>query len=96
MARTNTRRTAAHSARSWARSGRSSNGSDKTHCHGLELDLATLVVTGPQLVTDPGGVLRLPIPAMRAVAPIWVQAFALSADPGYAPGSLSNAIRILD
>ena len=62
--------------------------------HALEVDLLSSVWAPPVPVTDPGGISRFPIPAVAAAAQLDVQAFGLSADPGYAPGSFTNAITI--
>ena len=62
--------------------------------HALEVDLLTSLWAPPVPVTDPSGVSRFAIPAIAASAQIHVQAFGLSSDPGYAPGSFTNAITI--
>ena len=57
-------------------------------------DFATLGTSATFAVTDPSGELRLPLPGFASAVPFFVQAVTLSPDPGYAPGSFTNAVRL--
>ena len=62
--------------------------------HGLELEFASLFVTAPSTVTDGRGWLEFMLPSVAWTAPVWMQAFALTTDPGYSPGSFTNAQKL--
>jgi hypothetical protein len=62
--------------------------------HGLQLDLFTLAVLSPIAVSDPSGVLNLKLPAIAPAQPIWFQGLSITRDPGWFPGSFTNAVRL--
>jgi len=45
-------------------------------------------------VTDPSGEVQIPGPALPATGTLYVQALVLSSNPGYAPGSWTNVVRL--
>jgi hypothetical protein len=62
--------------------------------HGLELDLFTLTVLPALPVAGADGALLLPLPAVAPPVPVHLQAFSFTQDPGWAPGSFTNAVRL--
>ena len=62
--------------------------------HALVIDPTVLLTVGPFPVTDPAGTLLLQVPAVPWARPVLVQAVALSSNPGYAPGSFTNVVRL--
>jgi hypothetical protein len=64
---------------------------------GYELRIAPpgLLTTEVFTVSDPSGVLSTGFPALPSVPPILLQGFTLSANPGYAPGSFTNLVRLV-
>lgn len=61
--------------------------------HGLQLDLSSLLVLPMQPVTSPDGILSLALPATPS-ASIFFQAFVLTQNPGWSPGSFTNIVRL--
>jgi hypothetical protein len=59
--------------------------------HGLQLDLVTLLLLPPFVITDPQGVFSIQTPAGTPVK-VFLQALVLTSDPGYAPGSFTNVV----
>jgi hypothetical protein len=45
-------------------------------------------------VSDPSGELRIPGPALPTTGSLYVQALVLTSNPGYAPGSWTNVVRL--
>ncbi len=62
--------------------------------YGLALEPTTLVVGALDFVADPSGEVRLPIPALISASTLYLQVASLSNDPGYSPGSFTNALRV--
>ncbi len=62
--------------------------------HGLQLDLATVFVLTAGLVTAADGALDLPLPALPGGFSVHFQALALTQNPGWSPGSFTNAVRL--
>ena len=62
--------------------------------HALELDLGSLVVLPALPVTNPNGELVVGLPAAAPPIPIYFQAFSLTQNPGWFPGSFTNVARL--
>ena len=62
--------------------------------HGLQLDLATMIVLPALVVTNPLGTLLVDLPAVAPPVPIWFQALTLTQNAGWFPGSFTNVTRI--
>ncbi|MFO1078135.1 MAG: IPT/TIG domain-containing protein [Planctomycetota bacterium] len=62
--------------------------------YALQMDLASLLVVGTFLVTDPGGELTIGLPAVAPVIPIYFQCVSFTQDPGWFPGSFTNVVRL--
>ena len=62
--------------------------------HGLAIDAGTLFTTATFVVSQASGEVRLRVPPLTASVPFWVQGLALSSDPGFAPGSFTNVVRV--
>ena len=62
--------------------------------YGLLLDPGMIGGSAFLGVGDPSGELRIPGPALPVSGILYVQALVLSSNPGYAPGSWTNVVRL--
>lgn len=62
--------------------------------HGLELDLFSLLALPALPVTAADGRLEVQLPAAAPASPIFFQAFSLTQNPGWFPGSFTNVARL--
>jgi hypothetical protein len=62
--------------------------------HAYELDPFNPIILPVTVATDPLGEFRLGVPPVSLAGPIFVQCLAVSFNPGYAPGSFTNFIRL--
>jgi hypothetical protein len=60
----------------------------------VEIDPATLLLPPGARITDSSGILRLSIPASPITTTIYLQGLFSTTNPGYAPVSFSNLLRI--